>query len=103
MDPDSFVKLPIPPVPNAKTAARSSTYHDPPLDGSVTVPEFWDWHLEYSPNHPLFQYAEEDESITTITWSQAARAMHSAGRLIDSQLRGREPRQIVAIYAAPGK
>lgn len=56
------------------------------VEAKVPLPVVWDFHLKNSAEHPLFVYPGEDESIKTITWGDAVKAMHRAGRLVDTQL-----------------
>lgn len=60
---------------------NSLTFTRPPLDGSLFLPEIYDYHAIHSPNHPLFVY-EDAGSIHTISWSQGVRAVHNVARLI---------------------
>ena len=99
-----YFSLPIPPVPNTQ-ALKSNTFKCPPLDGSLTLPEIYDWHYHNTPDHPLFVFADEADENHTILWPQVVRAVHEAGRIV----RSRVPRDdklssasVVAIVAAVG-
>ncbi|EJT96916.1 acetyl-CoA synthetase-like protein [Dacryopinax primogenitus] len=47
----------------------------PPLDGSIPFPQFVDYHLEKSHNHPFFELVGTgNDADETITWGEAARA-----------------------------
>ena len=99
-----YFSLPIPPVPNTQ-ALKSNTFKCPPLDGSLTLPEIYDWHYHNTPDHPLFVFADEADENHTILWPQVVRAAHEAGRIV----RSRVPRDdklssapVVAIVAAVG-
>jgi hypothetical protein len=83
IDPNTLKIVPIPPAP-ATQALSSTTFHAPPLDGSLTIAEMWDWHAEHSPEHPVFQYSDDNGNVTTIKWPEAARAMHRGGRFMQS-------------------
>ena len=72
--------LGLPPVPRTQ-ALTSTTFRPPPLDGSLAIPELWDWHYEHSPQHPLFIYSDDEGTATTITWREACRAIHQAGHI----------------------
>ncbi|TFK37074.1 hypothetical protein BDQ12DRAFT_221196 [Crucibulum laeve] len=63
-------------------ATTSTTFTPPPLDGSLSLPEIFDYHASQSPHHPLFVY-EENGLVEVITWSHAVRAIHTAARYID--------------------
>ncbi len=71
----------IPPLPN-RQAVESDTFQPPPIDGSFTLQQMYDWHLQHSPNHRLFVYSREDGSIRTICWSEAVTAIYTGARLI---------------------
>ncbi|ESK93540.1 hypothetical protein Moror_1627, partial [Moniliophthora roreri MCA 2997] len=51
----------------------------PPLDGSLTLPEVYDWHRERFPNHRLFIYIRNNGTIRNITYSEAVAAIHASG------------------------
>ncbi|TCD61564.1 putative NRPS-like protein biosynthetic cluster [Steccherinum ochraceum] len=85
-----------------KTQALSSkTFKIPPLDGSLTLPEIWDWHLENSPEHPLFVYVDENGTEKSLIFRDAIYAMHRAGRIMRSRMPESlaETRPLVAILA----
>jgi hypothetical protein len=87
-------------------ALNSSTFTLPPLNGTLTPPELYDFHLQYSPNHPLFVYTKSG-STHTILWSKAVRSAHRAGRIVQSRLedgKTKPPscRPIVSILALSG-
>lgn len=93
---------PIPPIPNSQ-ALSSKTFRVPPLDGSLLLPEIWDWHFEYSPNHPVFAYTEDDGTEKVLHWREVVPGIHRAGALMRSLLtRSSESRPIVAILSASG-
>lgn len=58
------------------------TFTPPPLDGSCTLPEAYDWHLEHSPEHVLYTYEDVDGSIRTIKWKAAVLAAYRAAHLV---------------------
>ena len=83
MDPNTYMQLPIPAPPQTQ-ALHSTTFHPPPLDGSITVPEMYDWHLKHSPNHTLFVYSDDGGVATEMTMAEAVKGFHRAGYLIQS-------------------
>ncbi|KAK0190081.1 NRPS-like enzyme [Armillaria mellea] len=65
-----------------KTSPGSSlTFTRPPLDGSLTYPEIFDYNAQHSPDHPVFQFYDQDH-IQKVTWSEVAKAIHAAGRIV---------------------
>lgn len=102
MDPNQFKTLPIPLLPKTQ-GLTSATFRIPPLDGTLTIPEIYDWHSEHSPAHPLFQYLDDDGSIRTIKWAEAVRAIHRAGRIIQKDVKNDGSNvPIVGILASVG-
>jgi len=75
----TMIHLPKPPQTQALS---SKTFSPPPLDGSLTLPELCDWHLQHSPEHPFFIYPRQDGELQTITWAHAARAILTGARLV---------------------
>ncbi|KAJ7103042.1 hypothetical protein B0H15DRAFT_810726 [Mycena belliarum] len=63
-------------------AQNSPTFSQPPLDGSLLLPEIFDHHAQHSPNHPLFRYAPAGGTVQTISWSHAVRAFHRAAQIV---------------------
>ncbi|KAJ7191755.1 hypothetical protein B0H12DRAFT_1039746 [Mycena haematopus] len=71
----------LPPPP--QTQARSSqTFVPPPLDGSLTIAQIYDWHFHNTPNHRLFVYAHADGSVRTILWPEALQAIYVGVKLL---------------------
>lgn len=73
--------LSLPDIPRTQ-ALNSTTFQPPPLDGSLSIPELFDWHYEKSPDHTLFVYSNDDGTTTSITWKDAVRAIYKAGHMI---------------------
>ncbi|TCD70281.1 putative NRPS-like protein biosynthetic cluster [Steccherinum ochraceum] len=91
---------PFPPIPQTQ-ALTSKTFRVPPVDGSHMVPDVWDWHLEYSPNHPVFVYTEGDGKEKVLAWRDVTPGIHRAGALIQSKIEASPGnRPIVAVLAA---
>lgn len=86
-------------------AQSSSTFIPPPLDGSLTIPEIYDFHLKHNGEHPLFVYDDENGVVRTIRWKQAVQAIHTAGRFVRSATRepqAQDHTPVVAILAVNG-
>ena len=93
----------IPPLPHTQCLS-TETFAQPPIDGSLSVPELYDWHLVHSKEHPMFVYADDDNNPKVIFWPEGVRAVHRTARLI--QQLGQDTgtrRPVVAILAAAGK
>lgn len=70
---------------SAQQAVASKTFKPPPLDGSLSMLGMYDWHLDHTPNHPLFQYkARHTTHIHTILWPEAIRGIHRSARYVQS-------------------
>ena len=78
-----FKVLPLLDLPRTQ-ALSSKTFRPPPLDGSMTIAELYDWHLQNTPEHPLFVFADDSGQNHTILWPEVVRAVHGAGRRIRS-------------------
>ncbi|OBZ73545.1 hypothetical protein A0H81_05885 [Grifola frondosa] len=79
-----------------------ATFRPPPLDGSLSLPEVYDWHLENNPNHRLFIFAKDDGSIRTIYWPEAVRAIYTGAKLVRDRMHwtpGMQGSPVVAILA----
>ena len=97
--------LGLPPIPRTQ-ALSSKTFSPPPLDGSLTIPELYDWHYKHSPEHPLFVYLDDHGNLVTITWKEAAQATHRTASLICNIVAGEPPvdtpHRVFAIVASNG-
>lgn len=51
-------------------------------DDSVTLLDIWEHHENHSSDHPLFLFNSGEANGGVITWGEAIRAMHAAGRVI---------------------
>ncbi|KAF4612641.1 hypothetical protein D9613_011797 [Agrocybe pediades] len=92
--------IPLPPQTQARS---SSTFNPPILDGTLSLPEQYEWHAKHSPHHPLFTYATDNKSIRTILWKEVVKAMHNGARLIRRTMGwgpGMKNPPVIAILAA---
>lgn len=98
----------LPTPPGVHGSRPDSNWNVPPLDGSLTVSEMYDFHYENNPDHPVFVYATPDgNGLTHVTFSEVVPAAHRAARFVadvagidlNSELR---PRPLVAILASSG-
>lgn len=57
----------------------SSTFTEPPLDGSLNLPMLVDWHGEKSANHTWAVYPKHDDgTLQEVTWRHLQGAMHES-------------------------
>ncbi|TFK39396.1 acetyl-CoA synthetase-like protein [Crucibulum laeve] len=76
--------------PSSTQCLTSETFSPPPLDGSLTLPELYDWHLEHT-KHRLFTYSNDDNYTESISWAQAVNAIHAGAVFIKDVLQWRQP------------
>ncbi|EJD40551.1 acetyl-CoA synthetase-like protein [Auricularia subglabra TFB-10046 SS5] len=62
-------------------ATQCPLFTPPPIDGSCTLVEAYDWHLEHSPDHVYYKYEHIDGSIRTVTWREEVQAVYRAARI----------------------
>ncbi|KAF9000323.1 hypothetical protein BDQ17DRAFT_1360041 [Cyathus striatus] len=79
-------------------------YAPPQIDGSLPVPEIYDWHYKNSPTHPVFAYpAGSKGEINELTFSQVVPAAHRAAHLVSQKagidLSTTNKRPLVAVLA----
>ncbi|KAJ7449028.1 hypothetical protein B0H11DRAFT_2079248 [Mycena galericulata] len=91
------------PPPPPTHAHASPTFAPPPLDGSLTIAQLYDWHFRNTPNHRLFVYARDDGSTRTIYWPEAVHAVYVGAKIIRDRLGwvpGMAETPVVAILAS---
>ena len=95
----------MPEPPYCRPAVPSPTFAPPPVDGSLSIPQLFDFHATHSPHHPLFAYtpspSAHSSSSTTdgpngsegpegarvvLSWARVARAVrrHAVQVLCDT-------------------
>lgn len=94
--------LPTPPTPQA---VSSSTFVPPPVDGSLTLGEIFDYNSKHSSTHPYFIYEDEStHAITPVNWRSLVRAIHQVSKVIESHgipppTSSSPPTRVIAILA----
>lgn len=78
----SEIILPIPLLRQVH-GLTSTTFRPPPLDGSLTVGEAYDFHWKNSPDHPVIAYTEDDGSLKEVVWKDYIAAIHRAGNYVN--------------------
>lgn len=73
--------LSLSPLPKGK---NSLTFHPPPVDGTRSVPELFQYNAEHSPEHPLFVFADGPDATRTIKYSEAWRMIQRASKIVHS-------------------
>lgn len=69
-------------TPPIRSARHSNGFLTPPLDGSLTISELYDFHLEHNPTHPVFTYVNEANNLVRLSFSEVVPAAHNAARLV---------------------
>ena len=69
------------PTPQGSDCA---TFAQPPLDGSLTIPEIYERQAANSPNHPLFVFPEAPGQLRTICYAEVVQAIHNAAHIVES-------------------
>jgi hypothetical protein len=59
-----------------------SSYIQPPIDGSLTIPEIYDFNYKHNRDHPVFVHPDGLGGSKAITFSEVVPAAHEAGRFI---------------------
>ncbi|TFY65192.1 hypothetical protein EVJ58_g2123 [Rhodofomes roseus] len=89
----------LPPVPQTQ-GLSCTTFKVPPVDGSLVIPQIYDWHQKQSSSHRLFVFAEDDRGpIRTISWSEGAAAIARGYHLIRERVAGLPEGSVVGILS----
>ncbi|KAG7444602.1 NRPS-like enzyme [Guyanagaster necrorhizus] len=76
----------------APQGVSSSTFNPPPLDGSLTPPELFDYNGCHSAKHSLFRYDDSDDGkFRSITWEEGIAAFHVAGHYFREHINDESP------------
>ena len=90
---------PFPPVPQAH-GLTSKTFTFPPLDGTLTLPEIFDFAAEHSSNHTVFLYPNDDDTVEHVNYTQVVRGIQRVGRVLSGlNLPPPAPGKTIAIFA----
>ncbi|KAJ6458386.1 hypothetical protein C8R47DRAFT_1203181 [Mycena vitilis] len=92
----------LPPSPQTQ-AHGSLTFKPPPLDGSLTIAQMYDWHFQNTPHHRLFVYPKEDGSTRTIYWPEAVSAAYTGAKILRDRfgwIAGKSEVPVVGILAS---
>jgi len=70
------------PVKKTQALKPDAGFTPPPLDGSLTIPEMFDWNYENNQDHPVFVHSDGAGGLRHLTFSEVVPAAHRAGRYI---------------------
>ncbi|KZT73191.1 acetyl-CoA synthetase-like protein [Daedalea quercina L-15889] len=89
----------LPPTPHTQCLSCSS-FKVPPLDGSLMIPQIYDWHQQQSSAHRVFVYAEDDQGpIRTISWSETSLAIARSYQMVHKRLAGLPEGSVIGILS----
>lgn len=74
----------IPPHLSRPQGQNSYSFSAPPLDGTLTVPELFEYNALHSPSHPYAVFANGDGTTRTITYAETWRMVKRAARIVQS-------------------
>ena len=107
-DPGYFSPMQEPPC---SQGLESTTFESPTLDGSVPLPELYDWQYHHSPDHPVFIFDDPSPSkpngVRVYRWKTLVPIIHRTGRRILSLFNLTLPLNpervpVIAVLAAAG-
>ncbi|KAG7443762.1 NRPS-like enzyme [Guyanagaster necrorhizus] len=76
----------------------SPTFKAPPLDGSLTFPELFDYNAIHSAKHTLFRYDDlANGGFRTISWEEGVAAIHTAGHYFKKFIQREAPVSIAIL------
>lgn len=68
------------------SAVAPSNYKLAPWDGSLTLPEIYDWHLTHNPRKSLFIYENQPVGYAHLTFQEIIPASHHAASWVASAI-----------------
>lgn len=60
----------------------STTFTPPPLDGSSTPAEIYDWVFQHNKTHPVFVTPTDNGRTKTLLWGEVLGAMYRGAKLL---------------------
>ncbi|KAJ6472708.1 hypothetical protein C8R47DRAFT_1295530, partial [Mycena vitilis] len=72
-------------------------------DGSLTIPQIYDWHSKNTHFHRLFVYAREDGTTRTICWPEAVQAVYVGAQILRNRFgwaAGSSQMHVVSVLAS---
>lgn len=80
---------------------QSQTFRPPSTDGSLVLPQIFDYNGTQNKDHTLFRYHDDvSGAVVDISWGKANRAFHTAARIVQEKVKDIGTRPVVAILAA---
>ena len=84
----------------------SITFSRPPLDGSLSLTELYDWHYLNNRDYPLFVYEDAPGVPRTISMGEGVQGIHRAMVYVNGEVGPKDAREeaaVVAILSASGE
>lgn len=78
VSPKRFVMPFVAPALVTQQGVGRPDFVPPPLDGSCTLVEAYDWHIRHSPDHEIYRFGEDG----CVTWRNGVRAVYRAAELV---------------------
>ncbi|KAJ6566967.1 hypothetical protein B0H19DRAFT_716138 [Mycena capillaripes] len=78
---------------------NNPTFCAPPLNGSLTIPQILDYHLENSPRHKAYIYDDGQGGVISIEFAQYIRMVHAACRRILRDNPSHPAGAVIAVFA----
>ena len=66
---------------------KCPTFTQPPLDGSLSLAELYEWQAINSPEHPLFVFEDSPGTHRMIKWAEAMKGIRRATRILRNAVR----------------
>ncbi|KAL0569048.1 hypothetical protein V5O48_012925, partial [Marasmius crinis-equi] len=81
---ESLDLIPLP--PQTQGLVKNTAFRTPPVDGSLSLAQIYDWQARNSPNHRLFVFSDNDGGVRNITWKEAVAAIYTGARSLRSRM-----------------
>ncbi|KAK1228458.1 hypothetical protein PQX77_008476, partial [Marasmius sp. AFHP31] len=76
----------VPLPPQTQGLAENTTFRTPPLDGSLSLAQIYDWQAQNSADHRLFVFSDNGGGLRNITWKEAVAAIYTGARSLRSRM-----------------
>ncbi|KAI0669500.1 hypothetical protein C8Q78DRAFT_1080217 [Trametes maxima] len=67
------------------------TFHPPPFDNNLSIPQLYEYHARHSPAHPVFAYADPDTGVIhDVTFSEAWGCISTVAGIVSQRIQQSE-------------
>ncbi|THH15905.1 hypothetical protein EW146_g4648 [Bondarzewia mesenterica] len=98
-----MVNFPIPSRIPTPQGQNCPTFKPPPLDGSYTVPELFDYNAEHNTEHPLFVFADGENTTRTVRYPEAWRMIKRTAKIVQGNYKRLEDRYVAQENVRPAE